>query len=176
MTNFKRILVSGFILFSTQVSAQMTLCADMEPICTDVGLTFTAGSGGPNVVTAFPGNNYGCMWTGPNPSWYYLEVGVSGNIDMSLVASFDIDFVCWGPYTDYASAVASCGTLGQPPGIDAVVDCGISPSATEFINITGATVGQVYVILIANFASVVQTLTLTQTGGTGGTDCSIVNP
>jgi len=172
----KRLITAAFLLFTLQLSAQMTLCPDMEPICTDVGLTFTAGSGGPNVVSAFPGNNYGCMWTGPNPSWYYLEVGISGNIDMTLAASFDIDFVCWGPYADYPSAVASCGTLGQPPGVDVVVDCGISPSATEFINIPGAVVGQVYVILIANFASVVQTLTLTQTGGTGGTDCSIVSP
>jgi gliding motility-associated-like protein len=176
MLTIKQTLALSVILASTGLRAQNTLCPDMEPICTDVGLTFTAGSGGPNVVTAFPGNNYGCMWTGPNPSWYYLEVGIAGNIDMTLAAGSDIDFVCWGPYTDYAQAVASCGTLGQPPGVDVVIDCGISPSATEFINIPAATVGQVYVILIANFASIVQTLTLTQTGGTGGTNCNIVSP
>ncbi|MBK6525800.1 MAG: hypothetical protein IPG07_09755 [Crocinitomicaceae bacterium] len=148
----------------------------MEPICTDVGLTFTAGSGGVNVVTAFPTNNYGCMWTGPNPAWYYLEVGTAGNIDMTLTAGMDIDFVLWGPFADYATAVANCGNLGTAPGTDAVVDCGISPSATEFLNIPNAQVGEVYVILIANFASVVQDLTLTQTGGGGGTNCNIVSP
>jgi len=116
------------------------------------------------------------MWTGPNPSWYYLEIGVAGPINMTLAATFDIDFVCWGPFTDYANAVASCGGLGMPPGSDIAVDCGISPSATEFINIPFGNVGDVYVILVANFFSGVQTVTLTQTSGAGGTDCSIVNP
>lgn len=161
---------------SCGLNAQNALCPDMLPICTDVGLTFTAGTGGVNIVTAFPTNNYGCMWIGPNPSWYYLEVGVAGNIDMTLSAPQDIDFVCWGPYSDYPTAIANCGNLGNAPGTDVVIDCGISSSATEFINIPGAVVGQVYVIVIANFAGVVQDLTLTQTGGTGGTNCNIVTP
>ncbi|MBL7898205.1 MAG: hypothetical protein JNJ99_06700, partial [Crocinitomicaceae bacterium] len=130
---------------SCGLNAQNALCPDMLPICTDVGLTFTAGTGGVNIVTAFPTNNYGCMWIGPNPSWYYLEVGVAGNIDMTLSAPQDIDFVCWGPYSDYPTAIANCGNLGNAPGTDVVIDCGISSSATEFINSPGAVVGQVYV-------------------------------
>src|SRR5687768_6363534 len=176
MNPFKFLLIAPAIFFTTSGYSQNALCTDMEPICTDLGLTFTAGTGGVNVVTAFPTNNYGCMWTGPNPSWYYLEVDIAGNIDMTLVAGSDIDFVCWGPFADYTTALANCGNLGNAPGSDVVIDCGISPSATEYINIPAATVGQVYVILIANFASIVQDLTLSQTGGTGGTDCSIVNP
>lgn len=164
------------ICLAPDLSAQNALCEDMEPICTDVGLNFTAGSGGVNVVSAFPSNNYGCMWTGPNPSWYYLEIGIPGAIDMTLSAPSDIDFVLWGPFPDYATAVSNCGNLGNPPGADVVVDCGISPSATEYVNIPSGIVGEVYVLLIANFASVVQDLTLAQTGGPGSTNCNIVNP
>ncbi|MBK8927433.1 MAG: gliding motility-associated C-terminal domain-containing protein [Crocinitomicaceae bacterium] len=174
--SYKSILTLIFAAGISTAQAQNALCEDMEPICTDVGLTFTAGTGGVNAVSAFPTNNYGCMWTGPNPSWYYLEVGIAGNIDMTLTAGSDIDFVCWGPFASYADAVNNCGNLGNAPGSDVVIDCGISPSATEFINIPGAVVGQVYVILIANFASIVQDLTLVQSGGTGGTNCNIVTP
>ncbi|MBK7130217.1 MAG: gliding motility-associated C-terminal domain-containing protein [Crocinitomicaceae bacterium] len=174
--SYKSILTLIFAAGISTAQAQNALCEDMEPICTDVGLTFTAGTGGVNAVSAFPTNNYGCMWTGPNPSWYYLEVGIAGNIDMTLTAGSDIDFVCWGPFASYADAVNNCGNLGNAPGSDVVIDCGISPSATEFINIPSAVVGQVYVILIANFASIVQDLTLVQSGGTGGTNCNIVTP
>lgn len=174
--NLKKLLAFTIVLTSLGSYSQSPLCPDMEPICTDVGLTFTAGSGGVNVVSAFPTNNYGCMWTGPNPAWYYLEIGIPGAIDMTLTAAMDIDFVLWGPFTDYADAVANCGNLGNPPGADIVVDCGISPSATELINIPNGQVGEVYVLLIANFASVVQDLTLVQTGGPGGTNCNIVTP
>jgi gliding motility-associated-like protein len=176
MAFFRKLFIITVVLSGLNSYSQNALCPDMEPICTDVGLTFTAGSGGVNVVSAFPTNNYGCMWTGPNPSWYYLEVGIAGNIDMTLTAGMDIDFVLWGPFADYTTAVANCGNLGNAPGTDAVVDCGISSSATEFVNIPGAVVGQVYVLLIANYASVVQDLTLVQSGGTGGTNCNIVTP
>ncbi|MBI3134633.1 MAG: gliding motility-associated C-terminal domain-containing protein [Bacteroidetes bacterium] len=176
MNQIKTFVTVLILLYAGNSFSQNALCPDMEPICTDVGLTFTAGTGGVNVVSAYPTNNYGCMWTGPNPSWYYLEVGIAGNIDMTLTAGSDIDFVCWGPFADYPTAVANCGNLGNAPGTDVVIDCGISPSATEYINIPSAVVGEVYVILIANFASIVQDLTLVQSGGTGGTNCNIVNP
>jgi gliding motility-associated-like protein len=151
-----------------------TTCQGMTPICTDVGLSFVANTGGVNIVNAYPTNNYGCMWTGPNPSWYYIEVDIAGNIDMTLAAPSDIDFVLWGPYSSVADATANCGNLGNAPGNDVVIDCGISPAATEFVNVTNAQVGQVYVLVIANFAGTAQNITLTQTGGTGGTDCSIL--
>jgi len=164
--------------FTTSFYAQIggATCQGMTPLCTDVGLNFIAPTGGVNVVNSIPSNNWGCMWTGPNPSWYYIEVDLAGNIDMTLSAGQDIDFVLWGPYSSVANAVANCGNLGNAPGTDVVIDCGISPSNIESVNIPGAQVGQVYVLLIANFAGVAQNINLTQTGGTGGTDCSILAP
>lgn len=172
----KRFIWLIALLYTGFSSAQIggTTCQGMTPICTDLGLSFVANTGGVNIVNAYPTNNYGCMWTGPNPSWYYIEVDIAGNIDMTLSAPSDIDFVLWGPYTSVANAISNCGNLGNAPGSDVVIDCGISPSATEFVSVPGAQVGQVYVLVIANFAGTAQNITLTQTGGSGGTDCSIV--
>ena len=152
-------------------------CGGMEPICTDVGLSFTAEAGGvTDVWVEQPGNNYDCLGTSPDPTWYYFEIGTSGNIDMNLSAPSDIDFVIWGPFTDLSAAQSACGNLGNAPTSTngAVVDCSFSFTNNEFPSITGAVVGEVYVMVITNFAGVVQPVSLTQVGGTGATNCSIV--
>ena len=51
------------------LNAQGATCAGMDPICTDVGANFTANTG----TSSEAGNNYGCLFTQPNPSWYYFE-------------------------------------------------------------------------------------------------------
>ena len=79
------LIIPGF-LFSQGGSD----CATMEPICTDVGLTFTANSGVDEASTTDPGNDYDCLITQPNPTWYYFEISSNGNIDMSLTAPSDI--------------------------------------------------------------------------------------
>ena len=89
---------------------------------------------------------------------------------MSLSANSDIDFIIWGPFSSLANAEANCGSYTQ------VEDCSYSATNNETPEITGAIVGEVYVMLVTNYANVVQNITLTQTGGTGNTDCTIVNP
>lgn len=166
-------LLTLFFIISTQFifsQAGGTNCADMEPICTDAGVSFTANSGGPNASTIDPGNNYDCLFTSPNPSWFYLEISDAGNVDMSLTAPSDIDFIIWGPFNSLTAAQNSCGSMTN------VVDCSYSATANETPQITNAQVGQVYVLLVTNYANTVQNISLTQTGGTGGTDCTILDP
>ncbi|MBL1280529.1 MAG: hypothetical protein COA33_009665, partial [Fluviicola sp.] len=151
-----------------------TDCSSLEPICTDSGLQFTANSGGTDADVADPGNNYGCLVTQPNPSWYYLELDAAGNINMSLTAASDIDFIIYGPYNNLAAAQSDCGNYGAPAG--EIEDCSFSSTNTEAPTITGGAIGDVYVMLITNYANVVQDITLTQTGGAGSTDCSIISP
>ncbi|MEJ6583973.1 MAG: PKD domain-containing protein [Crocinitomicaceae bacterium] len=138
----------------------------MQPICTQVGANFPASIN----TTSEAGNNYGCLGSQPNPAWYYLEVATNGNIDMNLVAPSDIDFIIWGPFPNLAAAQANCGSLGGN------VDCSYSATNNEFPSIPGAVAGQVYIMLITNYANVNQNVTLTQTGGTGSTNCNIVYP
>lgn len=151
-------------------------CADMEAICTDGGLNFTANTGVANASVLDPGNNYDCLFSQPNPAWYYLEISTAGDVNMNLYAPQDIDFIIWGPFTDLATAQGQCGNLGNGGAGGNVVDCSYSGTNNEFPNIYGAQVGEVYVMLITNYANTVQDLTLQQVGGTGETDCSIVQP
>ena len=158
----------------------------MEPICTDAGVNFQANSGGPNVQVSEPGNNYGCLGTSPNPSWFYLEISDPGDIIMELSAPTDIDFIIWGPYPDLATAQATCGNHQNiVPDVNCSgfifvtcdsYGCSYSGAATETPGIPNAQVGDVYVMLVTNYANNVQNITLTQTGGSGGTDCTILTP
>lgn len=145
-------------------------CNNLEPICTDVGISFTASSGLPDASTTNPGNNYDCLISQPNPTWYYLEISNSGDVQMNLSANSDIDYIIWGPFNSLAEAEANCGAYNN------VADCSFSFTNNETPQILGAVTGQVYVMLVTNYANVVQNISLTQSGGSGNTDCTIVNP
>ena len=167
---------SGTADCDLEFEAPPTACAGMSPICTDDGLSFTASSNGGLASNLDPGNIYNCLTTTPNPTWYYLEIDDSGNIDMNLNAPADIDFIIWGPFDDLANAQGACGNLGQAPTASngSVIDCSYSPTEDEYPSILNAQTGDVYVMLITNYASVVQNITLQQIGGTGSTNCNIL--
>lgn len=169
----------GLALCATinHANAQGANCSSAQPACFDVGpITFPAAVG----TTAEPGfsngctsgctgNNYGCLLSQPSPGWFYIQVANSGTLNLQMSASSDIDFATWGPYSDLSSAQANCGTLPAPAG------CSFSASGTESTSISG-TSGQVFLVMITNYANVNQNITFIQTGGTGSTDCNIVNP
>ena len=160
-------LFQALLVFS---QAGGTDCNSLEPICTDVGISFTASSGIPDASITSPGNNYDCLFSETNPTWYYLEISNSGDVLMNLSAGSDIDYIIWGPFASLTDAEANCGSYNN------VVDCSYSFTNNETPQILGAVAGQVYVMLVTNYANVVQDITLTQSGGVGNTDCTIVNP
>lgn len=165
-----------------------TNCSNPEPICTQQGLSFSANANGQPASTVNPGNNYDCLLTTPNPSWFYLEISQAGDIIMSLSAPQDIDFIIYGPFPNLQTAINNCGSytnivpnIGDPflCGVFGLCDaygCSYDPTANETPGIPNAQVGQVYIMLVTNYANTVQQITLTQTGGTGATDCSILEP
>ncbi len=146
-----------------------TSCSVPDPICSGSPIVFTAQSNGTAASTVNPGNDYDCLFTSPNPSWYYLEIASGGNLAIDITAGSDIDFELWGPFPSYANAVANCNSYGVP------IDCSYSISATEQANAAGVVAGEVYVLLVTNYANTVQTITLADAAGnTATTDCSIV--
>ncbi|MFN4121752.1 MAG: PKD domain-containing protein [Flavobacteriales bacterium] len=174
-----------FIPWKSLAQGGGVTCSQMEPICTNSGLNFIANEGGPNASTIDPGNNYGCLITSPNPSWFYLEISQPGDIIMNLSAPEDIDFIIWGPYPNLAAAIANCGNhtnivpnsdcVGFPPfEICSAFGCSFSGSNVETPGIPNAQVGQVYVMLVTNYADQIQPISLTQTGGTGATNCALL--
>ncbi|MFD1552117.1 hypothetical protein DNU06_00535 [Putridiphycobacter roseus] len=157
-------------------SAQTTnsTCAGMLPICTHQDSTnvFPINA---NAGSAPAGNNYGCVGTQNNPSWFYFKIGTNGDINMNLTSTGDMDFIIWGPFADLTAAQSQCGNLGNGTPAN-IADCGYIGGNTELPDITGAIVGEVYVMMVTNFSNLNTTFTINQIGGLGSTDCSIVVP
>jgi len=155
-------------------------CFDASPFCSDQSYNFPNTTSGSAPV----GPDYGCLGTQPKPIWYYLKIGQSGTIELDLSqSSGDIDFAMWGPFTSLPLGcnIVMGGSL--PP-----LQCSYSTSATETIawGMLGGTgsgastppnaqVGEYYIVLMTNFNGSAGTISLNQTGGTGATDCSIVD-
>lgn len=160
-----------FILLSSLTSfGQANVnCAGMAPMCAG-GVTFPAQTSG----AAPAGNNYSCLGSQPNPTWFYAQVGTSGTINLTLSSNNDIDFIMYGPFANQGAAAAGCGNLGNGGTGGSVIDCSYSASATEYPDITNAIAGQVYIILVTNYSGASQQITLNQTGGSGTLDCGIL--
>eukprot|EP01083_Nonionella_stella_P046269 123866_1 len=163
-------LILAVISINTNVNGGPT-CSSMEPMCTFDGLSFSAVHHDGSFAATGP--FYKCLSTQPDPAWFYLEISTAGDIHMKLEAAHDIDFIIYGPYSDKASAQGKCGTLGNPS--DEVTDCSFLPTQIESVDIFNATVGEVYVMLITNYAKVTQDISLVSLSmSTGATDCAIV--
>jgi gliding motility-associated-like protein len=160
-----------FVLFAILYNkgfSQGSNCATADPFCTGTTYTFPNNTGIPNQGT------YQCLGTTPNPAWYYLQIANSGNIDIHIVqtntsgSGIDVDFIMWGPFTSVANA---CATITPAT---AAVDCSYSTAAQEDANIVGAVTGQFYMLMLTNYSNQAGTISFSQTGGSGSTNCAIV--
>jgi len=158
----------SFTIQGTGAPVNNTVCDTMARLCLGAGFSTPLHD---NIGNAAFGNSYGCLTTQPNPNWFFLEVDAAGDIDMSLTAPSAIDYVIWGPFPDSTTASASCGTLAA----GAIIDCSYGGAAGVPMSpsITGAAVGDVYVVLVTNVANVAQNFNLAQTGGTGSVVCTV---
>ncbi|MDB9990744.1 gliding motility-associated C-terminal domain-containing protein [Flavobacteriales bacterium] len=180
------------VLFFCELQAQTNVnCANMSGICTNSGLAFQANSGIADASVTNPGNDYGCLSSSPNPAYYYLEISQTGNIFMTLSAPQDIDFIMWGPFPNLANAIVNCNSYSSadivpdlplgcnfwtPGNACTQIGCSFSWTNVETPSITNALAGEVYVLLVTNYANVVQNISLVQSGGSGGTNCNVLNP
>lgn len=146
-----------------------TTCVAPSPICSGSPIAFIANEGGADASTINPGNDYDCLFTSPNPSWYYLEIDQAGNLVIDITAGSDVDYEIWGPFANLATAQAQCNTYGVPQ------DCSYSASAIEQAVVNGVSTGQVYVLLVTNYANTIQTININEAGSnTASTNCAIV--
>ena len=158
-------------------------CEGADPFCTDNGLyQFPAGTNAGNLggsqtlpyycsgFTRPNGSSTSCLYTTPNPAFYYMQIDQPGNLNIYMYStpSVDIDFDCWGPFTSMETACSqlSCSNM---------VDCSYSAAATENCYINGAQTGQYYILLITNYSN--QTCNISFSNiGTGTTNCGILPP
>ena len=146
-------------------------CATSDPFCTDNGMyQFPAGV---NSGSGEPGPYYSCLSTTPNPAWYHMRIATPGSITIHMYStpSVDIDFCCWGPFTD--------PTTPCPNGLtsDKVVSCSYSTAATENCIIPAtAQTGDYFILVITNYSNQTCNISFSKTGGNGTTDCGIMPP
>lgn len=173
MKKIYRLLLLFVLLLGTQNAlwAQSDSCYNATPFCDSVN-QYPATVNGP---TAPAGNNYGCLGTQPNPTFFTLTVSQSGTLDITLLntAGVDIDFILWGPYADAQAAQSFCGNLGNGTLANGnVIDtCSYSGAAIEYVQVSNAVAGSVYILMITNFANSATNIYSTSNTGTGSIGC-----
>ncbi|MFN8115311.1 MAG: gliding motility-associated C-terminal domain-containing protein [Bacteroidia bacterium] len=172
MKHLKAILSFLMIFSVSSVFSQGLDCATATPYCDAPGgasVTF------PNNVnnSSEAGPNYGCLSTHPNPAWFYFKTTTAGNYVFDLgqggtcgTTTLDVDFICWGPFTNPLTACNNL-TAGN------TVDCSYSASATEVIDVIGAPAGQYYIVLITNYSNASGCVSFGLQASSPPTDCSI---
>ena len=152
-------------------SRQNNTCANADPFCTDNGMyEFPAGV---NAGSGETGPDYDCLYTTPNPAWYYMRILNPGNIDIYMYStpSVDIDFCCWGPFSDPSSPCPNGLTSNK------VVSCSYAAAHTEHCLIPAtAQTGEYYILVITNYSNQTTNISFSKVAGTGTTDCGILPP
>ena len=145
-------------------------CSTAAPFCTSNVYTFPNTT---NVPSLGGGGIYGCLFSTPNPVFYYMQIQNPGNLNINIVqtsvsgTSLDVDFAGWGPFTNLA---ASCGGLTAANNIS----CSYSTSNDETAVINGALTGQFYVLLLTNYSNQAGSITFQVSGGNASTNCAVI--
>ncbi len=167
-------------------------CMDAEPFCTSDVYNFPALNSG----VSWSGPNYGCLGSSPTSKqsfWYYMRIGVAGNITIKIQASFDVDFALWGPFSNETDPcptaagqtgllTATCTNCPNNTSSDAnypygnLHDCSFSAQSYEYAHVVNGQVGQYYILLITNYSGSSGNITFQKYAGNGETDCGIMPP
>src|ERR1700757_143403 len=185
----KKVLL--FIISLISLNAFSQGCTNALQFCSGSVTTLSLTTDGTNTpgsgIQAPIGPNYGCLFSTPNPTFFYFQISSPGNLVLNVAGSLgdDVDAICWGPF---ASPIITCDSTTNLTGNCSfaastvttndscsgnIVDCSYSASSTETITITNALVGQYYILLVTNFEDMPQNLVLQQIGGTASTNCGL---
>lgn len=176
---------------SPQIGEDNTSCDIAAPFCSPFDaegnpepLIFPNGYFYLEEFTAEEGPDYGCLGSEPNPAWFYLQVGQSGDLEFQITQNtaynvdgeaigdgLDVDFIAYGPFD---STDDNCNDLTASN----TVDCSYSADDVEDFTIPDAQEGDYYVVLITNFNQSPGYISLGQTNygeeDAGGSNCDIV--
>ncbi len=159
--------------FTTGSCGVNSACYAANSLCTSLDVSFANTT---NAPAAQPGVDYDCLFTQPNPTWFYIPISQAGELDFhihqqnAMGTGLDVDFICWGPFSD---PLAPCAG-----GLNASTEvaCSYSAAPDEDLIIPNAQVGQYYMMLVTNFSNQAGDITITQTNlgtpGSGEIGCS----
>ena len=159
--------------FQLQVFANCNIaytCSQANSLCSALGTVFNNTTNIPSTVA------YGCLFTTPNPTWFYLPISQAGTINLLIeqgtspnvsTPNLDADFVIFGPFTD---PVTPCN--GQLTANN-IIGCSYSSAPVENAIITNAQPGQFYLLMVTNFSNQPGYIKISEvSGSTGAIDCS----
>ncbi|WP_353149780.1 hypothetical protein, partial [Flavobacterium sp.] len=179
----KKFLLLFFTFLSINFIYSQSTCGTMSPICSG------NISPQPSLVGIPSLGSPGCLGSAPNPNWYTFQTGFAGTLIFNLhqgnnpplFNNTDIDFICWGPFTDAQMATTACNSLADltaPVNPNNIVACSFSAAAVETITIPNANPGSNYILLITNYSNSVGQFVMEQTNsnspGSGSTNCDVV--
>ena len=167
-------------------------CMNAEPFCTSDIYTFPSNNSG----YSWSGPNYGCLGSSPTNKhsfWYYMRIGVAGNITIKIEAPFDVDFALWGPFSNetdpcptqagetgmLTANCTSCPNNTSNPNFypsGNLHDCSFSAQSYEYAHVVNGQVGQYFILLITNYNGGSGNITFQKYAGDGETDCGILPP
>lgn len=164
-------------------------CQLADPFCSDEGLFFENSheNGTGETPDDMPNLDYGCLFTQPNPSWFFLRIDEPGDMTLHIIQNtefdedgnaigdgIDVDFIAWGPFESMEEA---CNSLTEETQVENNYmgdGCSYSAAPEEDFGIVDAESGDIYVLLITNYYGTPGYIQVQQTDGDGSTDCSIV--
>ena len=191
----KKLLFFSLFLTVNLVNAQdpsgLTL-SEARPFCSDSGAQFPNTHNGSNslsgpvlVEETLP--DFGCLFPQlrVNPTWYFLKIETSGNLNLNLISytsndvRMDTDFIAWGPFSEDAFNDIINNGDGQELTGDKIIGCEKSTSQPfeEDIVINDALVDEYYIVMITNYSGNEGYSTLEEQNpddpNTGTTDCFV---
>ena len=158
-------------------------CINPEAACPgdDFGLNIPFQNDGEIPTTAPPGPDYGCLFNQPYPRFFYFQVDQPGTLNFYMNqytepdmggTGIDVDFIIWGPFEEVPCDYEDLTT-------PLIVDCSYSADYEEYASIPNAQSGEIYIMLITNYAGSYGqfgyvNLIFDEETSTGTFDCSIV--
>jgi uncharacterized repeat protein (TIGR01451 family) len=145
-------------------------CSQANSLCNSLGVPFS------NTTNISNTGSSGCLFTTPNPTWFYLPVSSAGAIGLMIQQStdinfslnnLDVDYIIYGPFSDPVSPCTS-GILSNN-----IVACSYSAATVEYPVIPNAQPGQFYLLMVTNFSNQNGFIKITELSTTQGQmDCS----
>jgi len=175
MNQIKFLLVILFISSSVFAQQGASSCAQLEAnfeqyqSCA-TNIPFTNSTGGNAEIfnsTCIPTQFVG-------PTWFFIEVKDPGTITLQIRQTdlggngTDVDFILWGPFNNLTNICSQLNTGNE-------ANCSYSAASIENVFVPASTTGQIYVLLIDNFDGTPGNISVTQTGGTGSTNCDFLS-
>lgn len=155
-----------FLIFLFSFSNSQNTCADATSLCGSFDTSFPNTTGFMNnTETEF---DYDCLGSQPNPKWFYIPIGGSGDVEFQISqftnadetgTALDVDFIVWGPFDNVTCNAADLSE-------DNVIDCSYSASSIENVTMTNVQPGEVYMLMVTNFSDEAGYIKMTETTDT----------